>query len=230
MRTIRIIAYMEDAHFKLPLWTGSYEPTYPLPPYSTVIGMIHNLCGWKKYHEMKISVSGNGACNTTDIRRWKGGLCSSKESDEFCKRFPVRVKDNKNYIGYVGTICMHEFITDLHLCIHIAPDNETDLDVIYNSLLKPVIYPSLGQYGSLLRIDEINIVNVSNDLHKSSLVYDTYVPCDYYDCIGTVFTLHKKYTIKNQRRIFEDIKVYLLPKEYEIYATVDDFGYPVFLA
>ena len=35
------------------------KETYPLPPYSTVIGMVHSLCDFKEYHPMKISISGN---------------------------------------------------------------------------------------------------------------------------------------------------------------------------
>ncbi len=32
--------------------------TYPLPPYSTVIGALHNACGYTSYHDMDISVQG----------------------------------------------------------------------------------------------------------------------------------------------------------------------------
>ncbi len=32
--------------------------TYPLPPFSTVIGAIHNACGYKEYHKMDISIQG----------------------------------------------------------------------------------------------------------------------------------------------------------------------------
>ena len=32
--------------------------TYPLPPFSTVIGAIHNACNYKEYKPMDISVQG----------------------------------------------------------------------------------------------------------------------------------------------------------------------------
>ena len=32
--------------------------TYPLPPYSTVIGAIHKACGYTDYHPMKVSIQG----------------------------------------------------------------------------------------------------------------------------------------------------------------------------
>ncbi|WP_086283955.1 CRISPR-associated protein Cas5 [Candidatus Enterococcus wittei] len=33
--------------------------TYPLPPLSTVIGMVHKLCGYQEYESMDISIQGN---------------------------------------------------------------------------------------------------------------------------------------------------------------------------
>ena len=33
--------------------------TYPLPPYSTIIGAIHNACRYDTYHPMDISIQGN---------------------------------------------------------------------------------------------------------------------------------------------------------------------------
>lgn len=32
--------------------------TYPLPPFSTVIGALHNACGYEEYHPMDISIQG----------------------------------------------------------------------------------------------------------------------------------------------------------------------------
>jgi CRISPR-associated protein Cas5t len=33
--------------------------TYPLPPFSTVIGALHNICGFREYHPMDISIQGD---------------------------------------------------------------------------------------------------------------------------------------------------------------------------
>lgn len=38
--------------------TVNNRMTYPLPQYSTVIGALHNACGYTSYHEMKVSVQG----------------------------------------------------------------------------------------------------------------------------------------------------------------------------
>jgi len=38
--------------------TVNNRMTYPLPPYSTIIGALHNACGYTEYHSMDISVQG----------------------------------------------------------------------------------------------------------------------------------------------------------------------------
>lgn len=38
--------------------TVNNRMTYPLPQYSTVIGALHNACGYTSYHDMKLSIQG----------------------------------------------------------------------------------------------------------------------------------------------------------------------------
>ena len=38
--------------------TVNNRMTYPLPQYSTIIGALHNACGYTSYHEMNVSVQG----------------------------------------------------------------------------------------------------------------------------------------------------------------------------
>ena len=49
MKGVKLVGHMDMAQFKIHPWVGGLERTYPLPPYSTVIGMVHSLCGWKGY-------------------------------------------------------------------------------------------------------------------------------------------------------------------------------------
>lgn len=57
MKAIRIKFFQGTASFKEPLWNGTLLPTRPLPPYSTVIGMIHTLCQWEELHRIKLSLN-----------------------------------------------------------------------------------------------------------------------------------------------------------------------------
>lgn len=54
---LRIILTQNNANYKKEE-TVDNKMTYPLPPFSTVIGAIHNACGFKSYVPMDISIQG----------------------------------------------------------------------------------------------------------------------------------------------------------------------------
>ena len=58
MKVIRLVLTQNKAHYKKEE-TVTNKMTYPLPPFSTVIGAIHNACNYKNYHPMDLSVQGS---------------------------------------------------------------------------------------------------------------------------------------------------------------------------
>lgn len=58
MKAIRIELTQNEASY-IRKETVNNKMTYPLPPFSTIIGMIHNACGYREYHPMDISVQGD---------------------------------------------------------------------------------------------------------------------------------------------------------------------------
>ncbi len=57
MKVLRIKLKQNKAHYRK-ADSVTNRLTYPLPPFSTVIGALHNACGYTEYHEMDISVQG----------------------------------------------------------------------------------------------------------------------------------------------------------------------------
>lgn len=57
MKAIRLHLKQNSANYRREE-TINCRMTYPLPPYSTVIGAIHNACGYTDYHDMKVSIQG----------------------------------------------------------------------------------------------------------------------------------------------------------------------------
>lgn len=198
MKTVLVEGYMESAHFNIPGWCGKRELTYPLPPFSTVIGMVHNLCGWEKYHKMNVSVSGWGIYGQAVEIRWRGGI-------------PVVV----------------DSINDLYLRLHIAAEDDSDLETIYESLNCPRVYPSLGKHEDLIRLDNVKIANIKDEMATRKLDLNAYAESENYS--GTFYKLHKNYEIIKGRRVFSDKRVVCLSKGQEVTAVVDEFYNPVFL-
>lgn len=58
MKALRIHFKQNSANYRREE-TVDNKMTYPLPPFSTVIGAIHKACGFTNYHEMKISIQGD---------------------------------------------------------------------------------------------------------------------------------------------------------------------------
>lgn len=203
------------------------ELTYPMPPFSTVIGMVHNLCGWKMYHGMDISIAGKGTYNRGLETRWKGGAFSSKETVDFKKRFPVRIKEKEGFTGWVDVPVCTDFISDLMLRLHIVTEKEEDLVIIYDNMKYPKEYPSLGKHGDIIRIDNIETVEISEEEKEIQLDYDMYSQNDKYG--GTYYNLHKNYEIVRDRRIFNNKRVIVLSAGQKVISQFDEHGNPVFL-
>lgn len=58
MKAIRLILTQNKAHYRKEE-TVVNKMTYPLPPFSTVIGTLHNACRYNEYHPMDLSIQGS---------------------------------------------------------------------------------------------------------------------------------------------------------------------------
>lgn len=227
MKAVMIQGHMDTARFSIPGWNGKRGETYPLPPFSTIAGMVHFLCRWDSWHDMKISVSGNGVMNKPEIcARWRGGAVAGSETEEFKQRFPVRVKSGDSFVGWVNTLIYEAFASDLDLRLHIMPDNQEEVDVIYRKILNPRTFPSLGRHEDLIRIDDVQVVDIL-PAQEMALDMRAYAPSTI-KVPGTVYTIHKDYVIKNGKRRFNDIPVKYLDRGMKVFADCDNLNNPCF--
>ena len=66
MKVLRIILKQSSANYRKS-GTIDNKMTYPLPIPSTIIGALHNICGYTEYHSMDISIQGNYEAISKDI-------------------------------------------------------------------------------------------------------------------------------------------------------------------
>ena len=57
MKVLRIVLTQASANYRREE-SDRNKMTYPLPPYSTVIGALHAACGYREYHPMNLSIQG----------------------------------------------------------------------------------------------------------------------------------------------------------------------------
>jgi CRISPR-associated protein Cas5t len=93
-----------------------------------------------------------------------------------------------------------ELLVDVELIIHIMPEDQKFVDIIYNSLVNPKEYISLGRREDIVRVDEVKIVSIEDSITEkaTTLEMDAYIPVDMFGKRGlktsaTIYTLTKKY-------------------------------------
>lgn len=200
MKIIRLKLYQNLANYKIPT-SFQLKETYPLPPYSTVIGMIHKACGFSEYQDMDISIGGTYFSKVNDLYTRYEFACATYEEG---RHQLYTLKDNKK-IGISKGVSTVECLVDVNLIIHIKPKDEDLLDIVYNKLLKPNIYLSLGRHEDIAKIESVEVVNlVEEKLSRDiNLDYDMYIPKKYIKDVsqeGTRYIINKNYVLNKISR------------------------------
>jgi len=209
VKAIKIIARQTLASYKKPS-SMQMKESYPLPPYSTVIGMIHMACGFQEYVDMDISIQGTYYSTVKELYtryEFKPGFY-----EEARHSLEVKSKTEKSTGLTVGPANI-ELLTNVKLILHVRPKQEEKLEQIANGLKFPKEYLSLGRREDLLMIEQVEIVDlVETALSKDEqLKQDAYVPVGSIDendtdDISMVYRLNKKYSInpKTKLRFWEE--------------------------
>lgn len=98
MKAIRLHIKQNTANYRREE-TVNCRMTYPLPPYSTVIGALHKACGYTEYHPMKLSIQGSyGSLKRrlfkkdiflNSLQNDRGTLVKMKNPDMLCSAYEV---------------------------------------------------------------------------------------------------------------------------------------------
>ena len=155
MKILKLKLYQETACYKKPFATKVAE-TYPLPPYSTIIGMFHKILQAEpgEYFPMNISVQGNYEgifSNYQNLRMYKG-------------------KDKVTSMPRNA----HQLL-DVNLIIHVQAEDET-IDKIYQNIINGTETFTLGRNEDIVRIDSIKILENVNEVEEPAIEKNAYVP------------------------------------------------------
>lgn len=207
MEAIKLIARQTLASYRKPS-SMQIKESYPLPPYSTVIGMIHNACGFSEYVDMDISIQGSYYSKVNELYtryEFKPGFYEKARHS-----IEVTSRNDKNTGLTVGPANV-ELLTNVNLIIHIIPKQKEKIEEIYNYLKMPKEYLSLGRREDLLVIEKVEKVEVKEEILQEDihLKQDAYVPLNCLntksggdsDDSSTIYKLNKKYGINAKTNI-----------------------------
>lgn len=196
-RAIRLKIYQNLANYKKPT-SFQLKESYPLPPPSTVIGMIHFACGFTEYKAMDVGIQGTFNSRVYDLYTRYEFAGSSFENDRHQLKFET--EEGKVY-GSTRGISTAELLVDINLILHICPEDDNIIETIYNSFKKPQEFISLGRREDIIRIDEVEIVELEEKQVKRDLLDENvnyYVPYSY----------EKKSVVQTKATIYNLNKVY----------------------
>ena len=241
MKVIRLKLYQNMVNYKIPN-SFQLKETYPLPPPSTIIGMVHNLCGFEEYVPMDISIQGKYYSKVNDLQTiYEFGNQKFEKSRH-------QLKIDGEY-GVTKGVATTELLVDVELLIHIRVEDDR-ISEVYNSLLVPREFPSLGRREDIARIDQVEMVKVrkefSDNLDNSNS-YKRYIAVEDIKKMdldfenirnmmpGSVFNLNKNYELVDfgKGRIYRKwnrVKsVYISePKKFMQEFFVDDYDDLIF--
>lgn len=197
-KAVRIMAYQNMASYRVPSSLAIKE-SYPLPPYSSVIGMVHAACGFQSYVPMQVSIQGKCKSHVSELyTRYEFGQYTKYEAG----RHQIQLKNGDDTLGMNRGVASIELLVDVYLILHIIPEDEAMIPVIAEGMLHPKNYLSLGRHEDLIRIDAVDICELAwTELEDSMVVpWDAYIPVEERNRLGfaspaTIYKLHKNYTI-----------------------------------
>ncbi len=142
MNILRLQIYQPQAHYRVP-FTYQRRHTYPIPPYSTIIGFLCNVLGYdgmpiehERLKKTKISIAGRFESKTTEYT-WFRNLSKSAHVERFGRIENRRIGGHVEHIGGQSPILI-DVLNDVRLVIHLAHEDHAFLEEIRSSLENPI--------------------------------------------------------------------------------------------
>jgi len=219
MECLRVKLYTPTGIFKNPLSIKGIE-VYPLPPYSTIIGLIYRAMGRKWNREyFQISIQGDYQAIYRDYVWFRGDSLGDKED-----KLPLQVP----------------ILYSLELLVHVKAENGL-LEDIERALKEPkeLLFLSGGEYP--VKVQEVKRVKCLEKFISEEncikLNYNAYIQRELLENVGTsdkgiLFSLSYFYKNSQKPKTYSWIDAYYFQKGTEIYGSLifDEDNNPVFLA
>ena len=184
--------FQETACYKKP-FAFKVAETYPLPPYSTVIGMLHKILQAEsgEYYDMNISIQGEYESifsNYQNLYKYKGKEVTS---------MPMNV---------------HQLL-NVNLILHVKAEDDI-IEKLYNNVVNGAESFTLGRNEDIVRVDEIKILKDVKKVDRAFVNVSAYIPTYIADeyVHGINYRLNSKYIVKNDLRVWEKIDVKYVEK------------------
>ncbi|WP_055106672.1 type I-B CRISPR-associated protein Cas5b [Paenibacillus ihumii] len=198
MKALRLKLYQQTACYKKP-FAFKVSETYPLPPHSTVKGMLHAILNAKELIPMQISIQGSYDTLVTDYQTHY--FFKTEKTEEFA--LTTDGLGISREFGNITTMPIYtHMLYDVSLIIHVGASDDV-LSELEERILKGNIHLSLGRWEDLVRIDACEQVEITIEDEEIILEQNAYVPNE---ILGE--TEHFPYSLNWTYRIIDGVRVW----------------------
>lgn len=172
MKALRIKAFQETACYTKP-FANKVTETYPLPPYSTVKGMIHAVMGAEELIPFSLSIQGDYETIIVDYR--KTYLFKNKKFN-----MPIILDglaiETPTFENMTSMPLYSHMLYRVELIIHVSAEANV-LNKLYEEFHCIDTHLSLGRQEDLLRLDDVSIVDLEEIPYEGALMkHAMYIP------------------------------------------------------
>jgi CRISPR-associated protein Cas5t len=183
MKALLIKIYQPTAHYRMP-FTYQRRHTYPIPPYSTVIGFLCNMLGIdyqgnEKYEQLKkckLSVSGRFEQKLTEYI-WFRNL-SKGSHEKYFGSTDTREKNGEiNHIGGQSPMRI-DVLENMHLNIHLAGDEDflCELEKYLHNPVNRLETVHLGRAEDWLVFESIQLLELEKSERDKNYNHFFWIP------------------------------------------------------
>ncbi len=183
MKALLIKIFQPTAHYRMP-FTYQRRHTYPIPPYSTVIGFLCNMLGmdyqgkdqYARLKECKLSVSGRFEQKLTEYI-WFRNL-SKKSHEKYFGSAEIREKNGEvNHIGGQSPMRI-DVLENMHVNIHLAGDENflRELETYLHNPVNRLETVHLGRAEDWLVFESIKLVELEKSDRDKNYNHFFWIP------------------------------------------------------
>ena len=235
MKLLSIKLRQPSAHYRIP-FSFSRRHTYPIPPFSTVIGMLCNVLGlrsqeeedFKKLKSLYMAIYGTYDSITREYV-WFRNLSAEKHIGRFGSANNRFFDGTPEHPGGIAPVRV-DVLEDVKLVIYLGSHDEDFLKTLKEnfSSSEKWLYPlHLGRAEDLVIIDEIDFTFPEKpSVPTSTLPYFTWIPKEeerlwsppenyskfFKKIFGTFHRVPTFYRIEGKTRIFDFVRAKLFEK------------------
>lgn len=216
MKALKIKIYQPTAHYRMP-FTYQRRHTYPIPPYSTVIGFLCNMLGidyrgnekYKELKKCKLSVSGKFEQKLTEYI-WFRNLTKGSHEKYFGSTETREKNGEVNHIGGQSPMRI-DVLENLHLNIHLAGDENflRELEEYLQNPIKRLETVHLGRAEDWLVFESIQLIELEKLERDKNYNHFFWIPQQIWSDENVAFDFD------NTNGLFYNLPVFATIKDYE---------------